>query len=116
MVVSSGIEFDKYDAALSEIFAQLEAVKKGDITDDELAAARKAVATELRSAMDSPGALEDFWLAQNVDGLYYGPEELAALAESITRDEVVEVAKGVECDAVYFLRGLSEEGEKANGD
>ena len=62
MVVSSGIEFDKYDAALSEIFAQLEAVKKGDITDDELAAARKAVATELRSAMDSSGALEDFWL------------------------------------------------------
>ncbi|MGI5935740.1 MAG: EF-P 5-aminopentanol modification-associated protein YfmF [Oscillospiraceae bacterium] len=116
MVVSSGIEFDKYDAALSEIFAQLDAVKRGDITDEELVAARKAVATELRSAMDTPGALEDFWLSQNIDGLDYGPEELAALAEIVTRDEVVEVAKGVECDAVYFLRGLSEEGEKANGD
>ena len=29
MLVSSGIEFDKYDEALSEILTQLEAVRKG---------------------------------------------------------------------------------------
>ena len=34
---------------------------------------------------------------------------IAALAEEITLKEVVSIAKGVECDAIYFLRGAKEE-------
>lgn len=109
MAVSSGIEFDKYDAALSEIFAQLEAVKQGDVTDSELTAARKSVSTDLRMVLDSPASLESFWLSQNLLGLDYGPEELASLCEEVTLEEVTAVARSVVCDAVYFLRGLTGE-------
>jgi predicted Zn-dependent peptidase len=114
MAVSSGIEFDKYDAALSEIFAQLDAVKQGDITDDELTAAKRSVESALRAMMDTPGALEDFYLAQAIEGLDYGPEELAALCEAVTRDQVTAIANSLECDAVYFLRG--PEGGTDHGD
>jgi len=31
------------------------------------------------------------------------------LAEEITLEEVVRIAKGVECDAIYFLRGAKGE-------
>lgn len=105
MAVSSGIEFDKYDAALGEIFAQLEAVKNGDISDYELSAAKSAVASDYRTIEDSPGALEDFYLNQALIGPDCSPAELAALAEEITSKEVVEIARGVSCDAIYFLRG-----------
>ena len=108
MAVSSGIEFDKYDAALAEIFAQLDAIKKGELTDEELHYAKRYVASTLRSSTDSAGALEDFYLSQTIDGLDYGPEELAALCEEVSKQDVIDIACSTECDAVYFLLGLDE--------
>ena len=111
MLVSSGVEFEKFDEAKDEILAQLSNVKNGDFDDDELTAARKAVASDLRAMTDSPGALEDFYLSQTLRGLEYGPAELAALCESVTREDVLSVARGIELDAVYFLHGTDAEDE-----
>lgn len=110
LAVSSGIEFDKFDAARDEIFAQLEAVRRGEITEEELSGAKNYVASDYRTIEDSPAALEDFYLNQALIGPDASPAELAALTESITAAEVVTIAKGVECDAIYFLRGEKEEG------
>ena len=105
LTVSSGIDFDKYDAALSEIAKQLDDIKKGEISDEELHAAKKSVASDMRLISDSPAALESFYLDQNIIGSDCGPEELAALVEEVTRDSVVNTAAGVLCDTVYFLKG-----------
>lgn len=112
MLVSSGIEFDRLDEAKAEILAQLDAVRSGDFTDDDLMAASKSVASDLRALTDSPGALESFFLSQTLKGLDYGPTELAALCEEVTREDVLAIASGIELDAVYFLRGLTEEDEE----
>lgn len=109
MFVSSGIEFDKLDAARDEILAQLDSIRRGEITDDELRSAKKAVASDLRAEQDSLGELEGFYLSQAVDGLDYGPEELAALAEDVTKEDVQAIAKSIECDLIYFLKGSGEE-------
>ena len=109
LAVSSGIEFDKYDAALNEILAQLDAVRRGEVTDEELSAAKLSVASDYRSVEDSPLALEDFYLNQALIGPDCSPSELAALTEEIKLKETVEIAKGIECDAIYFLRGEKEE-------
>lgn len=109
MAVVSGIEVKDKDRALEEIGRQLQAVKDGLITDEELHAAKAGLANDLLSAADSAGALESFWLGQNLLGLEYGPEELAALVEDVTREDVVKAAAGIECDMVYFLRGTEED-------
>lgn len=111
MLVSSGIEFDKFDAAKAEILSQLDEMKNGNITDDELNAAKSGIASALRSGMDSQGELEGFFLSQTLAGLDYGPMELAQLVEEVTKDNVVSVAKSVECDLVYFLKGSGEAAE-----
>lgn len=105
MTVSSGIDFDKYDPAREEILAQLDAMRRGEITPEELSAAKKAAANSMRTVSDSPGALESFYLSQAVKGLDASPMDMAALIEDVTVDQVVEIAGGVELDAVYFLKG-----------
>lgn len=109
MLVSSGIEVENYDKALAEINVQLDAVRAGDFTDDDLAAAKKCLASDLRAVMDTPSALEGFWLAQNLQGLDFDPMELAALTEGVTREDVVEIAGSVVCDSVYFLKGTEDD-------
>lgn len=108
MTVISGIEADKYDAALAEIFAQLEALKQGDVTAEEFTSAKATVVSDLLAAADSAGALEEFWLSQNLMGLDYGPEEMAALAEAVTVEDIVKAAAGIECDTIYFLKGRED--------
>jgi len=109
MFVSSGIEFDKFEQVRDEIFAQLEAVKRGEVTEDELESARKGIASDLRSIKDGQGELEGFYLANMLDGLEISPDQLAELAENVSLDDVVSIANSVECDMIYFLTAAEDE-------
>ena len=113
LLVSSGIDCAKKDEASEEIFRQLDAMRQGEITEEELRAARTILASELRAMTDSQGELEGFTLSQTLDGLDYGPLELAELVESVTKEEVVAIARSVECDMIYFLKGNPELTEEA---
>ncbi len=116
MIVSSGISFDKFESAKGEILAQLEAVRSGDITGEELTCAKRAVASDLRAAMDSQGELEGYWLSQALDGLDYGPTELAGLVEDVTKEDVMKIAESVELDLVYFLCGEDDADPEDEGE
>ena len=117
MLVSSGIAPENRETAYAEILAQLDAVRRGDFTDEELQHARKHCAGGLRALEDSPGALEEFWLSQTLKGLDYGPAELAALCEMVSRGDVLAVAAGIELDSVYFLHGADDaDGEEGEDD
>lgn len=105
MLVSSGIEFDKYEAAKAEILAQLERCRQGEIEPWELEGGRRAVISALRTSLDSQSGLENFWLGQAVAGLTESPEEQAARVEAVTMDQIVSVANGLELDTIYFLKG-----------
>ena len=116
MLVSSGISFENFEAARAEILAQLDAVKNGEISDDELLWAKRSVASDLRSTLDSQGELEGWWLSQAVDGADYGPTELAELVENVTKEDVMAIARSVELDMVYFLCGSDEDEEEEDED
>lgn len=105
MVVSSGVEFDRMEEACGEILEQWEACRRGDFTAEELDAARRSVATGLRTTMDSQGALEDYWLGQAAAGGAEGPLELAARVEQVTADQVTAQAGRTELDAIYEMKG-----------
>lgn len=109
MIVSSGIDFDKFEAARDGILAQLESLAGGEIMPEELEAAKKDVANGLYTVSDSPAALESYFLRETVQGLEIAPDEMAALTEDVTADQVAEIARGVELDAVYFLKGEEQE-------
>lgn len=111
MLVSSGVDFDKVVEAKAEILAQLEAVKSGDITNEELDAAKKSVESDLRACLDSQGELEGFYLANAIDGLEFSPDELAALVCDVSREDVIAIANSVVPDAEYFLKGGGEDDE-----
>ena len=111
LLVSSGIQEKNCDAAKNEIFAQLEALQHGEISDEELATARAGVTSDLRSIPDTQSALESFFLAQAVTGADFGPLELAELVTEVTADMVQSIAQSVECDQIYLLKAFPPEAE-----
>lgn len=105
MLVSSGIEFEKYQQARDEILAQLEACRRGEISADELEGARRIVVTALQTTLDSQSRMADYWLGQAVAGLEEGPEELARRVEQVCVEQVTQVAQRLQLDTIYFLNG-----------
>ncbi len=109
MAVSSGVEFSKFDEAEGEILRQLEEIKKGAFTQQELAAARRAVSAGLRAGLDSQGRLEDHWTAYALGGGgLVSPEALIAPVEAVTARDVCRAAEGITLDTVYQLCGEGE--------
>ena len=105
LTVSSGIEFENYQRAVDEIFAQLEAIRRGEWEAWELDGARSSMLHILRTMEDSAGAMEDFHLQQAVAG---GEETLQSLAEdlrAVTPERIRAAAERVEADTIYFLKG-----------
>ncbi len=105
VLVSSGIEFEKYEQAKAEILSQLESVKHGELEEWELEGSRRTLMGAYRSMMDEQGSQEEFWLSQSVAGLDFGPGEIADALERVTAQQVAEMAKLLELDCVYFLKG-----------
>lgn len=105
MIVSSGIEFQNYETAKREILAQLEDVKAGKITDDELEGARRILINQYRSIEDEQGRMEEYWLGQAAAGTEDDPGTLATRLETVTGEQIAQVARKLELDTVYFLKG-----------
>lgn len=105
VLVSSGIEFDKFETAKNEILAQLEAIRRGEIESWELEGARRTLIGGHLSTLDDQGRQEEFWLGQAVAGLDTTIEELCAQFETVTAQQVAEAAQKLELDTIYFLNG-----------
>jgi len=106
--VNSGVAFENFDVTRDEILNQLEACRRGDITESELEGARAYLVSSLKSMEDSQASMEEFYLSQGILGASDGPRETAEAVGRVTLEEVVGAARDVELDCVYCLRGEAE--------
>lgn len=105
MLVSSGVDMDKFETAKAEILYQLDQCRKGEITPEELESTRSYLVSSLASNEDSPYNMDDFYLGQTISGFTYTPAELAEALKNVTIAELQEAAASVRLDTVYFLKG-----------
>ena len=112
MIISSGIEVANKQKAQDEILAQLENIQLGKITEDELVLAKKSLKNVYCELDDSPAALEGWYLTRRLSGLDDDHHTVCAGLMDVTLDEIIEAAKRIKLDTVYFLEGT----EKGEGD
>jgi len=105
VVVNCGIEFDKYEVTLSEVLKQLEEIKNGNFTDDELTASLLAITGSYTAAKDSMAIMEEFCFGGIVSGLNNSLEDSVKKINSVTKEDVIAAAKTVVPDTVFFLKG-----------
>lgn len=103
LTVESGVETANCEKAEKEILNQLEIVKKGEFSDFEFESSIKSITDSLNTYNDSQRSL-DLWYAIKVNNSnLYSPADLAEKVSEITRDDVINAAKGVKLNTVYKL-------------
>ena len=109
--VSAGISFDKRDEVTEAILEELDQVRLGVSSEEDLDTARRAAANAYRLLGDSGASLDGFYLGQELLDSPARPEELAALALEVRMEDVARMAERVQPELVYFLRGGEKEGQ-----
>lgn len=108
MFIDSGIEESNYEKARGEILKQLDELKAGSFTDDEMKNAKLYLHNALTQVEDSLESLSGYYLSKSMSGDIRTPKETADDIMNVTREEVIEAANGVSLDTVYLLAGLKE--------
>lgn len=98
-------------AAEEAILEQVEAVRRGEITDEELTAAKKSLTAAYRQTGDRPSAMEAFYFNRMLAGVPGTPADCIRAIGTVTREDVVAAARSLTPDVVYFLNGAGGEEE-----
>lgn len=106
MRISAGIQADKFKEAYDEILLQLDMMKKGEFSDEEIASAKKYLKTQAGGVKDSLVATEDFYMSRALLGYEESVDEFLQNLERVERDDIVAAANSLQLDTVYFLKGV----------
>ena len=105
MMIGSGIEFDKFQKTKDAVLNELNAVKNGEFTDEELSIAKEYIISTFSSYEDSPGLMIDYYLGMAFSPNYPSISEVCDKVKNVTREEIIKSFKNVNVDTVYFLNG-----------
>lgn len=103
MVIASGVDIKNKDVAFEAIMEQLEDVRNGVISDAELNDAKKSLENAYREITDSPASVCSWYLSRIIAGRTDSPEEAAGLVDTVTKEDITEMAKKLVLDTVYSL-------------
>ena len=117
MQIASGVKVGSEAAAEEEILVQLRAMQNGDFCAEDVSDALRSLANRYLSLGDEPSSLAFWHLSQILAGLCERtPEALIASLGRVTKDEIVDMAKSVRLDTVYFLKGTLPEDAEDGGE
>ena len=108
ILIESGVETENIDRAQTEILGQLDEIRAGKVTEEELLAARLSVGNSYRTVGDYLGGLENWYVSQAFCEKIQSPEEAAEEINSVTMEQVVQAANRVVLDTVYRMVGKEE--------
>ena len=108
VTVAAGIDAEQKEQTSAEILRQLDACRNGEITPEELAAAKEAILSALRATHDSPGAIEGFYATAALSGMAMTHEQYTQAVCRVEREQIVAAAQSVRLHTTYFLKGVEE--------
>lgn len=107
VLVSAGIDFDKEQHVRQEVEKQLDACRRGEISQAEVDAARHSLISALQAVPDSPSSIENYYSTMTLNGCGMDPQRHRAALEAVTAEDLIAAAKTLELHSTYFLKGAS---------
>ena len=105
MIIESGVENKNLNKAKDAILNELDEIKKGNVTEEELTNAKLALYNGLNSVEDSLYSKEVFYQNQIFDSVVLTPEEQIEKIRNTTLKDVIKAAESTKLDTVYTLKG-----------
>lgn len=106
--IRCGIEIKNYDKAMEIIRKQLEDMKKGIFTDEDIENAKKGIISGIRSIDDEQDTEITYFLGQELTKSKTSLEQYIEKIKKVNKQDIVDVANSISINTVYFLKDLTK--------
>ena len=103
LFVYSGIAPEQFEKAKDIILEQHEDIKNGQITEEELEQTKKMLIHQIKETVDRSGGIVELYYQQEINQFDIGLDEIYERIQSVTRDEVINIAHQIKLDTIYLL-------------
>lgn len=111
LIVMSGIDSANYKRTVEIMNEQMEKMKQGDFTDDELIQTKTMIKNQMLEGLDDPRGIVNLLYNEIIANITFTLDEIIQGIESVTREEIIGIANKIELDTIYFLKGKEENGQ-----
>ena len=105
--IKCGIEIKNYEKAMEIIRKQLEDMKNGVFTDEDIANAKKGIISGIKSIDDEQDTQITYFFGQELTGNKISLEQYMEKVENVSKENIVKVAQSVNVNTVFFLKDFS---------
>ena len=103
IIISTGIEVSKYNKAVEVIKKQLKDMQDGNITEKEIKDAKQFINAGLNLINESSENMIEYTFDKELYNEEMDIEKYRKSIEKITKEDIVEIAKQINIDTIYFL-------------
>lgn len=107
MLIDSGIEFDDFDKTVEIIRVQLDELKEGNFSDEDISKSIKSIRSSTESIKDSIFLISEFFFSQLLSGDNRSLEKVLDDFQKVSKEEIIEAANKITIDTIYFMRNKS---------
>ncbi|MBQ3987611.1 MAG: insulinase family protein [Ruminococcus sp.] len=104
LFIDSGVEGGNIEKLEAGVMHEIEDMQNGVITDFEIEATKMAIVNAYHTSNDTVSGIESWYMAQLFDGSFKSIEEMAAIINAVTKEEIVAAANRLTLDTVYVLK------------
>jgi predicted Zn-dependent peptidase len=101
--VDSGVERENIEKAQAEITSQLEEIKNGNISDEEIASALLALDNAVLQVGDTPSSYISWYFDCFCDNEVITPDEHFERFRQVTKERIVQAANSLRLDSIYLM-------------
>lgn len=102
--INCGIEIENFDKALEIIRKQIEDMKNGDFTEEDIENTKKVIVSSIRAIDDEQDTAIVYFLGQELSGDLVEVPEYIEKIQSVNKEQIVNIANKVSVNTIYFLR------------
>lgn len=104
IMIRAGIEIENYEKALEIIKEQLKDMQEGNFTDEDIENAKNLIIATIENIPEEQDTQISYYLGQELAGTNISVEEYKQKIQNVTKEQIIEVAKSVKMNTIYFLR------------
>lgn len=105
MLVNSGVENENIEKTKEAVIDQLEEIKNGNFTNEDINFAEMAIKNDFKSVADSAGNVSNWYFDCIRKNDIVTPEEKLGRYLGISKERIIAAAKSMVLDSVYVLTG-----------
>lgn len=102
--INCGIEIPNYEKALEIIKQQIDDMKKGDFTDEEVENAKKGIIASIKTIDDEQDTEITYFFSQELSQNKCDIEQYINRIAVVNKENVIEIANKVSINTIYFLK------------